>query len=300
MAGFGDQNALGAADDGTTFASREFDHPRVQIVLPGPFERVCGRTNAAEIDETTLSLGDDLVFDDQDVAGTQPQAVSTQGAEKLPGNVISGPNLVAKRNRGELNSPPMLLTGRPGSLPAAFHKASGSRQASRPERTHSRASRWARVWPGREAICCKSEGWSTSTAMPGNRSTMHGLPIASAATRWGWKLSLPKRSGKRFAGRRKAALVPRPSPAGTSTVPSRGAHLAISSSSHASTSGMSAGMTSVLSSPRSTHTRVAISMAPVSPGFSESAMISKPNFSARPMAYRSLVTTPTPGRFFQS
>src|SRR5215467_7896904 len=182
MAGFGDQNALGAADDGTTFASRQFDHPRVQIVATGPFERVCRRTNAAEIDKTTLGLGDDLVFDDQDVAGTKPQAVSTQRAEKQPGDVISGPNLVGKRNRGELNPPPVPLTGRPSSLPAAFHKASGSRQASRPDRTHSRASRWARVSPGREAICCKSEGWSTSTAMPGSRSTMHGLPAASAAT----------------------------------------------------------------------------------------------------------------------
>jgi hypothetical protein len=41
------------------------------------------------------------------------------------------------------------------------------------------------------------------------------------SVRWGLKLSLPKRRGNRFAGRRKAALVPRPSAAGTSTLPSR-------------------------------------------------------------------------------
>ena len=52
------------------------------------------------------------------------------------------------------------------------------------------------------------------------RRTTHGFWVARAAARCGLKLSFPKRRGNSPAGRRKAALVPRPSAAGTSTEPS--------------------------------------------------------------------------------
>ena len=55
---------------------------------------------------------------------------------------------------------------------------------------------WVRVSPGAETSFARSEGLSTSSAIPGKESTTHGLPVARAAARCGLKLSLPKRSGK--------------------------------------------------------------------------------------------------------
>src|ERR1700686_3779276 len=62
----------------------------------------------------------------------------------------------------------------------------------RPSRTHCRTRLWVRLSPGCARSCCKSSGLSTSSAMPGNSSTMQGFPVAWAAARGGLKMSLPK------------------------------------------------------------------------------------------------------------
>src|SRR5205823_5094499 len=88
--------------------------------------------------------------------------------------------------------------------------------------------------PGALARTARSEGLSISSAIPGNESTTHGFPVARAAARCGLKLSLPNRNGKRAAGRRKIALVPRPSAAGTSTEPFSGSAQARGNAAHLS------------------------------------------------------------------
>ncbi len=165
--------------------------------------------------------------------------------------------------------------------------------ARRSEMCHSSSRRCALVSPGAAIRSAKSGGSSISIPILASRSTSTGLPVALAAARCGRKLSLPKRSGNKPGGRCRTAFVPRPLAEGASTVPSFGAAAKICSTSAAVINGMSAGKTNVNSALRSIAARVAISMAPVSPGSSGSSMTSKPYWFASRCARASPETSAT-------
>ncbi len=89
---FGDEHSILAADDGAAFAQREFDDASVEAVLLRPRDGFGGRLDPGEIDEATFSLGDDLVFHDEDVARLELDAA--QGLQQLVGERITGTNFI--------------------------------------------------------------------------------------------------------------------------------------------------------------------------------------------------------------
>src|SRR3984885_2839338 len=170
------------------------------------------------------------MFDHENVAGLECEATLPQGLQQLVGQRAAGCHFIRE---GEWHNTQFrmrlarlaLLVHNGGLLSGASlaHDPSVPVAGKRLSIDQRRSRLWVRVSPGCASTLCKSSGLSTSIAMPGSCNTMHGLPVAWAAARWGLKLSFPKRKGKRFAGRRKAALVPRPSAAGTRSEPSSGA-----------------------------------------------------------------------------
>ena len=80
----------------------------------------------------------------------------------------------------------------------------------RPARCRS-SSACARVAAGTSVKAARSSGVSTSSAMPGRRSTVGRMPHASAARKCGKKLSSPKRNGTASGGEQMIAFDPRSS-----------------------------------------------------------------------------------------
>src|ERR1700674_39692 len=288
MACLCDEHAILAADHAPALAQRKLDNTGVKAVLLGPGNGVCRRQNRAEIHHPSFRLGDDLVFDDQDVPLSQRDALTAKGVQQFFCESVARSDLICKANRDETK------------FASQTHAHPDSARVRRSAKPHWRARRWVRVSAGRLRSCRRSAALSMSIAMPGSSSTMQGFCVACAAATWGLKLSLPKRRGNRPAGRRKTAFVPRPSPAGTSSEPSCGACAMIYSISTHWIRGNAAGITRVLSPPRASQRRVAISMAPVSPGLAGSGITSKPWLCANSTAKGSLVTTATSGRWVHS
>jgi hypothetical protein len=50
--------------------------------------------NRREIDQSALGFGNDLVFDDEDVAGLQANAAVPEGCEKLVGQRVAGMDFI--------------------------------------------------------------------------------------------------------------------------------------------------------------------------------------------------------------
>jgi len=96
--GFGDEDAVPAADNGAALPHGELDHARIESVLFCPGARFGGRLDGGEIDEATFRLGDDLMFHDEDVARLQPEAAPAKGFEELVGERMAGTDFVSDRN----------------------------------------------------------------------------------------------------------------------------------------------------------------------------------------------------------
>src|SRR3954462_11448324 len=132
------------------------------------------------------------MLDDQDVTYSQVLAGSSQSVDKFVRDGRARRDLVRESDRDQSNL---------GNFARLWHRvrrnvadsvytASGSAASTRSGKFQLLARRWARVWPGSDSNCCKSGGLSTSTAIPGSLRIMHAFPVASAAARWGLKLSL--------------------------------------------------------------------------------------------------------------
>ena len=68
-AGLGDEDRPALADDPVALAQDQLDEPRVLLRLDGEALRLGRRRHAVQRDDTPLRLRDDLLGDDDDVAG---------------------------------------------------------------------------------------------------------------------------------------------------------------------------------------------------------------------------------------
>ena len=203
------------------------------LIFFRPGDRIGGGFDGCQIDDAALGLGNDFVLDDENVAGFEDEFISPQRLQQFVGERVAEVDFVGKRDgddaqiRREIDRGlmlPLLHDWFPGDTTRSAHAPSVAvaRQATikRPVAKQSLSAGFAVM--RRRAVAslqdCRRRARSRASC-----STMHGLPVAWAAARCGLKLSLPKRKGKRLAGRRKTALVPRPSAAGASTEPSAGA-----------------------------------------------------------------------------
>lgn len=66
-----DQDTALAAHDAAALPDGEFDHASIELVAPCPSAGREGWPDFSQIDELPLRLGDDFVFDDQNVALTK-------------------------------------------------------------------------------------------------------------------------------------------------------------------------------------------------------------------------------------
>ena len=64
-----DEHAILAADNGAAFAQSQFNNAGVQLVFLCPGDRIGRRFDRGEIDDAAFRLGNDFVFDDENVAG---------------------------------------------------------------------------------------------------------------------------------------------------------------------------------------------------------------------------------------
>src|SRR5260370_25158240 len=211
MACLGDEHAILAADHAPALSERKLDDTGVKAVLLGPGNGVFRRPNRGQINHPPFRLGDDLVFDDQDVARSQRHALTAKRLQQFFCESVARSDLIRKGNRDETK------------FASQTHAHPDSARARRSAKPHSRARRWVRVSTGLLMSRRRSAALSMSIAIPGSSSTMQGFCVACAAATWSLKLSLPKARANTPAGARTAAFVPRPSPAGTSTEPSGGA-----------------------------------------------------------------------------
>src|SRR5690242_11361677 len=105
MPSFCDQDSVTAdhllAHYGAALAQCEFHDAGVgSRLLRPPFR--CGRgLDATEFHDLSFRFGDNLVFDDDDVTGSERQFLSSQCAQDFLAQVIAGPNLVCERDRNE-------------------------------------------------------------------------------------------------------------------------------------------------------------------------------------------------------
>ena len=98
VVGFGDEDAVFAANYGAAFAQGQFDDAGVEGVLFRPCDGFVGGLDRGEIDEAAFGFGDDFVFDDQDVAGLEAEAAFAEGLEQFVGEGVAGMDFVGQRN----------------------------------------------------------------------------------------------------------------------------------------------------------------------------------------------------------
>ena len=80
MRGFGDQHVL-FADKALGFLEGKFDDPRVGLVLGGEFPGRRRGFYPRKLDTAAFRLGDDLVFDDENVPDMQAKSTESKGVD---------------------------------------------------------------------------------------------------------------------------------------------------------------------------------------------------------------------------
>ena len=80
MRGFGDQHVL-LADKALGFLQGKFDDPGVGLVFGGEFPRHRRGFYRRKLDGAALRLGDDLVFDDENVPDVQAKSTEGKGVD---------------------------------------------------------------------------------------------------------------------------------------------------------------------------------------------------------------------------
>ena len=83
VVGFGDQNAVLAADNGPALAHSEFDNAGIERVLFRPRDGISGGLDAGQVDEAAFRFGNDFVFHDKDVAGLESESGAAQGFQQF-------------------------------------------------------------------------------------------------------------------------------------------------------------------------------------------------------------------------
>src|SRR5579864_626465 len=224
VSGFGNEDSAPAnlfLSHGTAaFGQRNFRQTGISTTRPRPTRRIATRVHSAEPHNSPFRLGNDFVFDDQDVAAFQRQFLVPHSATEFLDKIIAGENCSLERHgdngdRGRIRHYDSATTAGCAAPRTAISRSSAL--------TNFRARRCDCLSPGVSASCRRSSGVSMSSPIRGNESTTQEVLVAIAATRCGIKLSLPNRRGNSAAGRRRTALLPRLSIEGTSTEPFGGA-----------------------------------------------------------------------------
>ncbi len=97
----GDQDAVLAAEDAAALAQGEFDDAGVKSILFRPSDRFFRGLDRGKVDYAAFGFGDDFVFDDEDVAGLEAEAVSAQRGEQFVGEGVARVDFVQKRDGDE-------------------------------------------------------------------------------------------------------------------------------------------------------------------------------------------------------
>ncbi len=98
--GLGDEHAVLAADDGAAFAQSEFDDAGIEVIFLRPGGE-CGRWfNRCKIDDAAFRFGNDLVFDDENVAGREGEFIFAKRLQEFVGDRIAGADFVGERDAG--------------------------------------------------------------------------------------------------------------------------------------------------------------------------------------------------------
>src|SRR5579864_4293709 len=123
------------------------------------------------------------MFDDENVAGTEPLAALSQGLNQLVNDRRARDDFIRESDRDESDLANFAcLCHRFAQDCGDFGYTASAAVASRSAgKFQLRARRWERVSPGRDRSCRRSGGLSTSTAIPGRFKTTQRLPVACAA-----------------------------------------------------------------------------------------------------------------------
>src|SRR5579864_4776200 len=107
VSGFGNEDSASAnlfLSHGTAaFGQRNFHQTGVSTTRPRPTRRTATRVHSAEPHNSPFRLGNDFVFDDQDVAVSQCQFLMPHGATEFLDKIIAGANCSLERHRDNGN-----------------------------------------------------------------------------------------------------------------------------------------------------------------------------------------------------
>src|SRR3954447_25172793 len=269
VAGPGDDHAALGAHQLGRLVEDDLDVTRVLAPLGGELPRAVARLDAGEVHDRALGLRDDLVRDDEHVAGPEVAGPGEQRRE-----VVARLDLRQARQRPRLEA----AHRRPNrdSSPRVW--------AAPPVRASSAARRTAR-----------SSIVSMSSASEGGSAIRHSAPASRASCSWRARLSGPKLGAIASGGQSTSALVPVPCRSGTTVtrLSLPGWASSKSSTSVGSSAGQSPGTSSTRRAPWSIAHATPSRAAGLCPGSAGSRIVRASWARASASAAFSLVTTTT-------
>src|SRR5215213_8057249 len=253
VVGLRDDDATVHAYDAAALAQHSLDLARVLPVAGRVILRERGRLDCAEVEEATFGLADDLVCNDEHVAGLQVPGYRTRDHRV---QVVAGADLGEALDTKHLDPP------------------------------HGRATP---DFPR----CARSPAVSRSNARCDRSQTLTSRPRLRAAPTCASRLPVPKANGSTSGGWISSAFVPERAPSGAMTTEgSPPASRSTASTSSASRSGRSAGSTRSFEAPSPMALRRPSSRAGLSPLLSWRSGVA-PRLFASSRTNRSGLTTQT-------
>ncbi len=83
VAGFGDEHTSSASDDALALGERQLCDASIDFMSPSPSAIPGGRSNGLQINQLSFRFRNNLVLDDENVAGAQRAFDSAQGRKQF-------------------------------------------------------------------------------------------------------------------------------------------------------------------------------------------------------------------------
>src|SRR5271170_1067683 len=93
-----DEHAVRATNDGPALAQRKFNHAGIERILFRPCNRLGARLDRGQINQPSLCLGNNLMFDDKNVAELKPDSPPPERFHQLVRKRIARENLVSDKD----------------------------------------------------------------------------------------------------------------------------------------------------------------------------------------------------------